>query len=189
MDRSYLTECLKNEDGVIYAAKVSDSNSNEDKELGVTFSYVWKQDSLIWKAEDLLRDHFYEKADSVYDRAIASHPEHFYLYEAKKHLAYRATKSEEEIKTLYQRYIGQYGEARVWEEDGQLFYKRPGLARRILLPISDQEFLTLYAYDYKYKFDVQDGIVKGMNLYNYDNENETWKLNENWYYERTVLKN
>lgn len=168
-------EYLKNSTGAVYAQK--DRRNN----------VYWKQDSTIWNAEELLRSRDYEQARIAYTTAIAQHPEHFYLKEALNHLDYIQSKSEAEIEEQYLRFVGNYGEVRIWVEGGQLFYKRPGLRRRILRPISDHEFITLFSYQHKYGFTVENGVVKGMYLYNYNNETEQFEENEDWNYPRTIL--
>ncbi|MBK7872650.1 MAG: hypothetical protein IPJ74_19195 [Saprospiraceae bacterium] len=96
-----------------------------------------------------------QQALPTYEAAIAEHPEHFYLYDAKKYIEYMQSKTDAGIQQLYQRYVGDYGEARIWIEDGQLFFKIPGDSRRILRPISDTEFMNLYSYESKYVFEVK----------------------------------
>ena len=176
---------MKNDQGEVYGFKGTSGNKTRD--LGTSYYYQWKQDSLIWQAEELLRARDYDQAATAYATALAEHPEHFYLYEAQSHLDYIRSKTPEDLKQLYQRYVGQYGVVSIWVENGELFYKRPGLARRILRPVSDQEFITLYSYDIKYGFEMENGVVKGMYMYNYDNEGQSWKRSENWYYARTQL--
>lgn len=167
-------EFLKNSTGEVYANKIGNS-------------LQWKQDATIWNAEELLRSRDYERARIAYTTAIAQYPEHFYLKEALSHLDYIQSKSEAEIEEQYLRFVGNYGEVRIWVEGGQLFYKRPGLRRRILRPISDHEFITLFSYQHKYGFTVENGVVKGMYLYNYNNETEQFEENEDWNYPRTIL--
>jgi len=174
---------LVNERGDIYAVKRTETV------LGKYTAdyYYWKQDALIWRAEELLRKRDYAQALPAYEAAIARHPEHFYLYEAKKHIEYMQSKTEEEIMQLYLRYVGDYGEVRIWIEDGQLFYKRPGVARRIFRPVSDHEFMTLNRYMSIYGFEVENGVVKGIYINEYDRESQTWPRDEDYYHARTKL--
>lgn len=149
---TYSLVCLKNDKGEVYAMKFAAESSPN----------LWKQDSLIWQAEEMLRNRWYEVALKAYETAITKYPDHYYLYDAKAHIEYMLSKTDAEIQQLYRRYVGQYGDVRIWIEDGQLFYKRPGEPRRILRPISDTEFMNLYAYNLKYHVEFENGAVKGI---------------------------
>lgn len=186
LNRSLVTYHIRNDQGDIIAAL--DSFASNTNDLSST-NYIWKQDSMIWQAEELLRARRYDAAATAYAKAIAAHPEHFYLYEAQEHITFMQSKTEEEIKELYQRYVGNYGEVRIWIEGGELYYDRPGLARRIFRPVSDTEFITLFSYGYKYGFEVEAGEVQSIYMYEYNNETEAFELDEDWSYARTELKN
>lgn len=144
--------CLKNEKGQVYAMKFAAASSPN----------FWKQDSVIWQAEEMLRNRWYEVALKAYETAITKYPDHYYLSDAKAHIEYMLSKTDADIQQLYRRYVGQYGDVRIWIADGQLFYKRPGEPRRILRPVSDTEFMNLYAYNLKYHVQFENGRVKGI---------------------------
>lgn len=151
----------------------------------VNGNYFWKQDSSIWAAEELIRNKEYAEARTAYQKAYGNHPEHFYLADALSHLDYLEQTPAEDIQKLYQQYAGQYGETKIWVEDGLLWYKRPGLPRRILRPVSDQEFITLHSYEFKYGFQIADSEVKGIDVYVYNNEKQGFELKAEWDNPRT----
>ena len=150
-------------------------------------NYYWKQDSTIWQAEELLKTGEYEKAQTFYEKAIEQHPEHFYLQQAKQHIDYVQAKSEAELQENFQRFVGQYGEIDIWIEDGLLYYKRPGVARRIFRPFSRNRFTTLLNYSFNYEIVERDGQVVGIQGYFYNNEKKEWEKVKDWYFDRTQL--
>lgn len=154
---------------------------------GKFINFYWKQDSTIWQAEGLLSSGDYEKAQIAYQKAIEQHPEHYYLQQAKQHLDYLESQSEADLLETFQRFVGQYGEVNIWIEDGLLYYKRPGIARRIFRPVSRNRFSTLLNYNFNYEFVEEGGQVVGIRGYAYNLEKKEWEKSENWYYERTKV--
>lgn len=151
--------------------------------------YYWKQDSLIWQAEELLKNRNYEEALPVYEAAIAKYPEHYYLYKAKEHVEFMLSKTEEEIENIYLRYVSEYSEGlQVWMEKGQLFFKFPKRSRIILRPISDHEFIELSDYNGIYIFEKEDEEVKGIYGKIYHKELKEWHPYEGWYQARVKMK-
>ena len=176
---------LVNEKNKVYGVLLHQTNLN-----GTTGDfYYWKQDSLIWRAEKLLKNRAYEQALPAYKAAITAYPEHYYLYKAKEHIEYMLSKPDSALQQLYQRYVGGYeGEWDIWIEDGQLFFKTPNIGRRILRPISDNEFIELIDYNGIYTMDVENGAVKGIYGSVYDKDARDWRRLENWYRARKKLK-
>ncbi len=84
--------------------------------------------------------------------------------------------------------MGYEGEWDIWIEDGQLFFKTPNIGRRILRPISDNEFIELIDYNGIYTMDVENGAVKGIYGSVYDKDTRDWRRLENWYRARKKLK-
>ena len=180
--KGYQSELIQDDESNVYALKTIESY----KEKEIIF-YLWKQDSLIWKAERLLRTKLYGEAYDVYVEAIKQNPKHYYLYQHLEHLEYLRNRSEEEVRENQFRMVGDYGEAKIWLEKGLLYYKRPGQARKILRPITENRFMTLNSYKYNYEFEEEGGKIKGIKLYVHDFETNEWNLSSTWYYERTEL--
>lgn len=173
---------LYNEQGGVYGIRKTETQGQRKSKF-----YLWKQDSTIWQAEDLLRSEQYAQAQIAYQKAIEQHPEHFYLYQAQQHLTYLEFQAETDIQRNFQRLVGQYGEVEIWIENDLLYYKRPGVARRILRPLTDKRFTTLLAYKYNYEFVEQNGQIVGIQVYDYNAEKKEWEKAEDGYFERTKL--
>ncbi len=151
--------------------------------------YGWKQDSLIWKAEKLLKQRKYPEALVAYEQAIEQNPAHFYLRQALEHIRYVQNQDPEILQSRLRKIAGEYGEAKFWVENGQLIYKRKGLGRRTFLPISDNRFITLQANHANYVFLERAGKPYAVTAYDYDVEQKTWVLEEDWYYEKQGFLN
>jgi tetratricopeptide (TPR) repeat protein len=182
IDEAYEAELLLDSKGEVYGLK-----KTETRKEGVSIYYTWKQDSIIWQAEERLKTGAYEKAQAYYEKAIEQNPEHFYLRQAKQHIDYLQTRPEAELLQNFQRFTGQYGDANIWIEDGLLYYKRPGATRRILRPISDNRFTTLLDYSGNYEMVEQNGQVVGIQLYRYNMEKKEWEKTPYGYFDRTKL--
>ena len=157
-------EYLQDENGQFYGTK----NQHIFKKSKSDYYYTWKQDSIIWKAEQLLKEKKYALARTAYDKAIKENPEHFYLQQAKDHIDFISTKTDEEIQKIYQKVVGKYGEIRVWVENGKLLLKQDGLGRRILYPVSENSFMTLRSYVLVLDFVEENGKVTAYQEYIYD---------------------
>ena len=181
--KSFNLELIFNDREMVYALKYTETSGTDE-----WVNYMWKQDSLIWNAESLLRQGKYDEAYKAINAAVAAHPEHYYLKQQLEHLQYLQIHSEEEVQKNLQRVAGDYSGAKFWVEKGLLYYKRPGLARRILRPINDNRFITLSRYMTTYEFVEEDDKVVGIRAYLHDYETGEWNMNPNWYYERTSLK-
>ncbi len=157
------------------------TNKNDGQSLG------WKQDTVIRNAESLLKEGDYPAARIAYQEAIDQNPEHFYLSQAKEHLEYLQSKPDSLVQQSFQKLVGQYGTIKIWVEDGLLYYKRPGVTRRILRPLSDNRFTALLNYQWNYEFVEKDGKIVGIQGHQYNHETKEWGAFDNWYYERTKL--
>ena len=183
-DWSYEIKFLYNDSGDIYGTANHAYNTTRRNDF-----YTWKQDSLIWKAEAHLRNKEYDLANKAYDLAIEKHPEHFYLAMAQRHIEFVSALSQSELLELYQKHVGKYDIITLWVENDQLFLKQEGQSRRILLPISDQEFVTLSVYDIIFGFENKNGVVDIYQEYLYNHELKTFEKDEDWRREKEVLLN
>lgn len=105
--------------------------------------------------------------------------------DAKQHLDYLQAQSKATTQARLRKVAGQYGEIDVWIDNGLLYYKRPGVARRIMRPISDTRFTTMLYYGWNYELVEENGEVVGIQGYRYNQETREWDKLEDWYYERT----
>ena len=180
--KAFKEELLFDEQRKVYGIKRTESY--KEKEY---IYYEWKQDSVIWNAESLLKAGDYPAARIAYQKAISQNPEHLYLYQAKEHLEYLQSKPDSLVQQNFQRLVGQYGAIEIWIEEGLLYYKRPGVTRRIFRPISDNRFTTLLHYSWNYEFVEKEGKIVGIQGHQYNHETKEWGEVDDWYYERTEL--
>ena len=145
-------------------------------------SILWKQDSVIWKAENLLKNGQYDEAYDAYKKAIAAYPEHYYLEQALQHLDYLKTHTEEEIISNFQKFVGDYHPREVWFENGLLFSRMKTQPRRILRPISKNRFMQLSAYNLNFEFVEENGVIVGLRPYTHDFEKKEWSTDPNTRY-------
>ena len=127
---------------------------------------------------------------SVLRQAIEQHPEHFYLKKAREHIAFVQNISEETLLELYLKNVGRYPGKEVitiWVEQNQLFWKQEGFGRRILLPISSHEFITLSSYDLICDFEQTNGVVDIYQEYLYNHELKIFERDEDWRVLKEVL--
>lgn len=176
---------LEDDAGKVYGYLLKQKN-NQGQEGS---AYFWKLDSLILRAEALLRDRNYQDALPAYEAAIAANPEHYYLYKAKEHVAFMLSKTDEEIEQIYLRYVGQYDKGqRIWIEDGYLNFKNPDRPSIILRPIAEDAFIDLIDYNGIYSFEQENGEVRGIFGQVYDKKLKKWYRLEGWYQTRIKPK-
>lgn len=183
--KGFKLEFLSNQPGQTYAMKsIENLRKNESSD------FLWKQDSTIWKAEELLQKQDYRNALVAYQEAISKNPDHYYLQLGKEHVEFMLSQSKEDIQALHQKYAGAYGDVNIWIENGQLLYKRPSATRRILLPVSSNQFTTLMNYSFIYEIVEKNGKVDGVQGRLYNLETKEWNLTDSTYfgfYARTKL--
>ena len=172
------SQFLSNEAGQIYAFKYHEGP-------GENLNYFWRQDSLIWQAESLLRQGTYDHAYVAYQAALEQHPEHFYLQQALQHLEFLKATPEEELQARYQKLVGDYaGGRRIWMEEGLLYYQREGRTKLVLRPISETRFMNLFSYRFNLKFLETPVSAYRIQGHRYDCESMSWYVPEGWIYER-----
>ncbi len=179
---AYKKEYLLNDDGEVYATK----NYNIRRTSEGSF-FTWKQDSVIWKAEKLLKEKDYKKALPAYELAIEKYPSHFYLHQAKRHLEFVASISNEELLNIYRRVEGKYGKVKIIMKNDQIYWKQIGIGRELLLPISDHEFIILEGYAFTFAFEEKNGEIDAFQEYKYNLETEVWEKQEDWYFKKEKL--
>lgn len=139
-----LIDSLENVYGYIHTESYAD---------GREYSFIgFKQDSIVWKAEDLLRIGSYDQALVNYEKALMKFPLQYYLHFAKDHINYINSTSEEQIQKNFARYSGEYSNRsdwvdKFWVDNGLLYFKWPSHGRKILRPISDTKFINLSRYN------------------------------------------
>jgi tetratricopeptide (TPR) repeat protein len=130
--------------------------------------FWFKQDSLIWQAEELLSNGKNEEALDAFRKAYELHPEHYYLANYIQHLEFILSPEYVSVKQVYKKYLGEYPE---WDvsviRKNNVYYINniDGLDR--ILPLSENRFQSLSLYIQQYQFVEQDGrfIIQGFGLF------------------------
>ena len=110
--------------------------------------WFWKEDESIKKAHEAFDDKDFERAEELYEIAIANNPKHIYLKNYLEHLRYiKSTDLESRIKQ-FEAYLGTYGPREFWIEDNMFYYKRKGeettdLPLLELLPINENTYMDV----------------------------------------------
>ena len=149
----------------------------------------WKQDSMIWKAENLLVNGQYDEAYRAYQTAIEVYPSHYYLKKHFEHLEYLKDHTSEEAQRNLKLKTGEYNGARIWVENGLLNCRLPGFSRRILRPISHEQFISLSEYNIIYEFVSEDNEVVGLRLLTHDFDTDEWNMMPHWHYNQVEFLN
>jgi hypothetical protein len=173
---------LRDSLGSIYATK----NLQHNYSITNTFWY-WSHDDTIKKAEKSLASGDYIIAKKLYENAIKTHPNHFFLKLALKHIDYVSSITKENLNKQYNKILGTYGARNFWSDGEKLFYERKGLTKLRLFPISKNRYISLSRYGNQYGFETTENGELASAVYSYNNEQKIWmKLLENNNY---LLKN
>ena len=152
---------IADDSGIPYKVEITEINGEHVSEY-----FLWKQDSIILSAERMLRRKEYEVAREKYSRAMAMHPNHYYLKTFARHIEYMLDNPD--VQTELQRSIGKFGPRTIWMEDGQLYYKRRGWPLKQLLPLGNGRFAMSSTYDYLMEVVQDNGKVVGTTSWRYD---------------------
>lgn len=173
-------EFQKDSTGNIYRIKAGQTSPGKE----TFYSYFYKEDGLITKANTLLKEHNLIDAKTLYIDAIQKHPEHWYLIEMLKYINYIKNVNSNTLLNQYEQIVGSYGPRTFWIENNRLFYKRKGLDKIELLPISKNRYINLSKYDTHMYFEFLDNNTIASYSWDYDIEKEQWieTINENNYF-------
>lgn len=175
---------IRNDDEEVYKMGLMQGAGTEEFDHD-----IWIQDSVIWKAEALLKAGEYESSLNAYEAAIEDNPEHYYLFLAKEHLEFMLSTSAEDLNQLYQGMIGDYGDFNISEEDGLLYLRLKPLGSAIIRPISKTEFITLSKYNQRGKLIMEGGKIIAIETYDFDKEKEEWKKEPDTMFVKKVFLN
>ncbi|MEO0900055.1 MAG: hypothetical protein AAFY71_26810 [Bacteroidota bacterium] len=126
---------------------------------------LWFQDSIIIRANHHLEQKAYKQAKKFYKLAQHKFPDHFYLGYALDHISYVQQFPTGVLPDKLVRFVGSYGEAKVWISGGDLYIKLPGSPRKKLLRISDNRFMSLAEYGYQYEFNLDQGVISSLTIW------------------------
>ena len=126
----------------------------------------------------------WDSAKVAYEEAIAANPNHYYLKYPLAHLKYRDSLDSQAYINQLREVEGTYGKEgvdskrRFWVQDGRLFYKRDGLASKVLLPISKTRYISMGNHNVHYEFEYKEGEVVASYTPRFDPDKNLWQ--ENW---------
>jgi len=152
---------------------------NKDYNFNIT-STLWKLDSLIIRAEELLELNKHQEALIAFQKAYSENPEHYYLANYIKHLEFIQSEDYEKSKSILESCIGDYGAAEISKEKNLFFAKEPSSLYFKILPLSEDQFMNPSRYFLILKIVKEDNQIRGINVI-LNNGNE-------FFFERTVKK-
>jgi hypothetical protein len=174
-----LHEMKKDSNNSVYGMQ-SEIHSVNRQKPGQFFQ--WRIDSLVLKAEALLLQQDYERAEAAYEAAIMAHPKLYFLQDVLQHIQYVKGKTAGEIQKHLASTVGLYGDRRFWMEEGRLFYKRTALDQTYfpqmeLLPISEDRYINLSRQYIQYGFDYENDQAIASYSYLFNRDSSIWFRN------------
>ena len=123
---------------------------------------VWKQDSLILDARNLLAANKIPEALITFQKAYDKNPEHYYLGNFIKHLNFIQSEKYVKSKPVLESYIGKYGELSIYKEHDQFYYiDNRGMIYKIL-PLTDTEFMIPSMYNRIIRIIKENNSIRGL---------------------------
>ena len=111
------------------------------------YFWFWKENVSIQEANAALDRKAYDKAITLYEKAIKDNPKHVYLQNILDYLNYQKENDSTYIAKQNMAFVGDYGPRKFWIENNKFYYKRKGddseLAKVELLPISENRYMDL----------------------------------------------
>ena len=147
---------LFNEEGEIYFMTSKQSN------YPTRLFTAWKQDSLILKAEELLRNDRYQEALEAFQLAYSENPEHYYLANYIKHILFVLSDEYNDFLTQEDSYLGTYeGGYVTHKKNGKFYSDYPDGSSFLLLPMSEDEFMNPNNYSNITRLVKENNIITG----------------------------
>jgi tetratricopeptide (TPR) repeat protein len=146
---------------------------NQNGQTGI----IWKEDSLILKAMNLLNEENKAEALLAFREAFAHNPEHYYLANFIQHLEF--IKSEEYVRIIpvIETYIGKYGNMIIFKEKNNLYYKGYNGYMYKLLPLSEEQFMIPSFYDREIQIIKNKNSIEGLRVIYRDGKKEFYPRN------------
>jgi hypothetical protein len=141
-------------------------------------SYIlWKQDTLIYEAMNLLNEENKSKALYAFREAYARNPDHYYLANFIQHLEFIQSEEYERIKPAIETYIGKYGDIIISEEENNLYYEGLNGFMYRLLPVSEDQFMTPSFFNEKIQIIKKNNSIEGLKVIYRDGKEEFFSRN------------
>ena len=152
----YIFKSKDNGSIVNYLDPISPENYN---------AVCWKQDSLIIKAEELVKNERYDEALPLLLNLYKENPEHYYLLNYIRHVEFIQNKKNEKSIVGLDVFAGKYEDYEILMENGKLYLKdsRNGYIY-LLLPVSDTQFISPSFYYKQILFEEHNDSLTGFNF-------------------------
>jgi len=138
---------------------------------------LWKEDSLICKAFNLLNQNAKADALPAFIEAYAHNPDHYYLENFIRHLEFIQSEEYERIKSAFDTYNGKYGDMIVFKKNDNLYYKNYNGYIYRLLPVSQDKFMMPSFYNRQVQIIRKNNSVEGIKMIYRDGKEEVFLRN------------
>jgi len=112
------------------------------EESGLDFPWIgWKEDSVIFKAKDLLNLGHHSIALAAFQAAYDQNPEQYYLANYIQHLELLQSLEYKDSEMAFNSYPGQYGDFELYKQHDQFYYETDEGFIYKLLPLTESQFM------------------------------------------------
>jgi len=133
---------------------------------------LWKEDSLILNAKNLLNRNKKAEALTAFREAYSNNPEHYYLANFIGHLEFIQSQEYERIRPVLETYTGRYGNMIIFKKNNNFYYEIfRGLIYKIL-PLSEDQFMIPSYYDRCIRIIKKNNTIDGLKIIYQDGTEE-----------------
>jgi len=132
---------------------------------------VWKEDSLILEAKNLLNNNKSE-ALAKFREAYTHNPEHYYLANFIHHLEFIQSNEYKRIKPVLEICLGEYGNMAIFKKNDMFYYKNTAGFIYKLLPLSQDQFMIPSFYNRQVQIIKKNNSITGLKFLYRDGKEE-----------------
>ena len=132
----------------------------------------WKEDSLIFRAMDLLDGKDKAKALDAFREAYIHNPDHYYLANFIRHLEFIQSKEIEKSSPVLETYNGTYGNMTIFKKNNIYYYKDYRGYLFKLLPLSESQFMIPSFYNRIFRIVIKNNLINGLEVIYRDGRKE-----------------
>jgi tetratricopeptide (TPR) repeat protein len=148
------------------------------KQRNNLYAYIiWKEDSLILNARNLLSSGKTTEALSAFRRAYDQNPEHYYLSNFIQHLEFIQGREYEKMGPVFDSYSGEYGGLKLYKDKGRMYCKTTNGEIYLLLPLTTSQFMNPSKYNTQIKIVKEKDSIKGLKFIYRDGKEEFFSRN------------
>jgi tetratricopeptide (TPR) repeat protein len=133
---------------------------------------IWKEDSLILNARNLLSRGEKTEALSEFRRAYDQNPEHYYLSNYIQHLEFIQCSEYQKLGPVFDSYSGEYGSLKIYKDKSQIYYKNTNGEINLLLPLSKNQFMIPSKFNAQIQIIKDNDSIKGLKFIYRDEKEE-----------------